>query len=124
MNCAVITTTGGGGSASTPFASRPQIFKANIANGCSTVEGSDVLFPNPGPPGDVTNAGTKTAAPVGTCDVAVGGGSSGGGSSSSPSSSANVVAPAPSAPAASQVSQPSSQSTTRAAGGASSSAGL
>ncbi|OAA69826.1 hypothetical protein ISF_03096 [Cordyceps fumosorosea ARSEF 2679] len=50
---------------SDPFRSRPRMFVANVANGCSTVEGSDVLFPNPGP--DVDNISRRTAAPRGTC---------------------------------------------------------
>ncbi|KZL88141.1 extracellular protein [Colletotrichum incanum] len=123
MNCAVITITGGGagGSTTTSFSSRPQIFKANIANGCSTLEGSDVMFPDPGP--DVTTAGTRTAAPVGNCGAVVApnpgtGGGSGGGSSSAPSSSKPVDAPVPSAPQSSQPSAPTT--TTRPAGGASS----
>ncbi|KAK2033382.1 extracellular protein [Colletotrichum zoysiae] len=119
MNCAVITITGGGagGSTATSFSSRPQIFKANIANGCSTLEGSDVLFPDPGP--DVTTAGTKTAAPVGNCGavVAPNPGTGGGGSGSTPSSSKPAQAPAPSA---TQASQPNTPTTTRPAGGASS----
>ncbi|WYZ37569.1 hypothetical protein EsH8_II_001075 [Colletotrichum jinshuiense] len=130
MNCAVITITGGGGqgSTTTSFSSRPQIFKANINNGCSTLEGSDVLFPNPGP--DVTTAGTKTANPLGNCGVAAApnpgnGGSSGGGSSSSPSSASNVVAPAPSPAPPQATSKPNNPpTTTRAAGGSSSRAQL
>ncbi|EFQ32945.1 extracellular protein [Colletotrichum graminicola] len=120
MNCAVITITGGGagGSTATSFNSRPQIFKANIANGCSTVEGSDVMFPDPGP--DVTMAGTKTAAPVGNCGavVAPNPGTGGGGSGSAPSSSKSVEA----APSATQAPQSSTlaPTTTRPAGGASS----
>lgn len=50
---------------SDPFASRPAMFVANVGNGCSTLEGSDVLFPNPGP--DVVNESSKTANPVGSC---------------------------------------------------------
>ncbi|KAJ0167130.1 hypothetical protein CTA2_4268 [Colletotrichum tanaceti] len=122
MNCAVITITGGGagGNVATSFSSRPQIFKANIANGCSTLEGSDVMFPDPGP--DVTTAGTRTAAPVGNCGAVVapnpgtGGGSGGGSGGNTPSSPSSVVTPVPSVP---QTPQPStSTTTTRAAGGA------
>ncbi|GKT51905.1 uncharacterized protein ColSpa_12086 [Colletotrichum spaethianum] len=119
MNCAVITITGGGagGSTTTAFSSRPQIFKANIANGCSTLEGSDVMFPDPGP--DVTTAGTKTAAPVGNCGAVVAPNpGTGGGSNSAPSSSKPVDAPASSAPPAPQPSTPTT--TSPAAGGASS----
>ncbi|ATY60186.1 endoglucanase, putative [Cordyceps militaris CM01] len=50
---------------SDPFRSRPRMFAANVANGCSTVEGSDVLFPSLGP--DVINVSARTAPPRGTC---------------------------------------------------------
>jgi hypothetical protein len=62
MNCAAVTINGGSGSTSkasnasstsTPFAQRPDIFVANIGKGCTTVEGKEVQFPQPGP--DVTN---------------------------------------------------------------------
>lgn len=36
---------------------------ANVGNGCSTTEGSDVEFPNPGP--DVSVQDTQTTPPVG-----------------------------------------------------------
>ncbi|CAI0653698.1 unnamed protein product, partial [Colletotrichum noveboracense] len=66
MNCAVVTVTGGSSgassSATSSFSSRPKIFEANIGNGCSTAEGSDVAFPNPGP--DVDNTSSKTAPPL------------------------------------------------------------
>lgn len=72
MNCAHVTVQGGGpgnssSSSSEPaaWASRPSIFVANVNNGCGTVEGSDVMFPNPGP--DVSNISKKTAKPVGSC---------------------------------------------------------
>jgi len=47
------------------FAARPPMFVANVGNGCSTLEGSDVLIPNPGP--NVSYESSKTAAPVGNC---------------------------------------------------------
>jgi LysM repeat protein len=46
MNCAAVTITGTGTST---LDNRPEIFKANINNGCKTDEGTDVQFPNPGP---------------------------------------------------------------------------
>jgi hypothetical protein len=48
-----------------PFGSRPAMFVANVGNGCSTTEGTDVQFPNPGP--DVTNVSSKLGPPVGSC---------------------------------------------------------
>ncbi len=46
MNCAAVTITGTGTST---LNDRPEIFKANIGNGCSTTELTDVEFPDPGP---------------------------------------------------------------------------
>ncbi|OLN80952.1 hypothetical protein CCHL11_10378 [Colletotrichum chlorophyti] len=115
MNCAVITINGGTGTASTSFSSRPQIFKANINNGCSTVEGSDVLFPDPGP--DVTRASSRTAPPSGNCGAAAPnpghGGGSGNGETPSTSSSVVPAPPASSPPAA--ILPSTSFTTTRAA---------
>ncbi|CUS13585.1 unnamed protein product [Tuber aestivum] len=44
MNCAAVTITGGGSGLS----AHPDMFTANIGNDCTTVEGSDVAFPDPG----------------------------------------------------------------------------
>lgn len=67
MNCASVSVKPGSGSgaASTPWAKRPEIFKANIGNGCATLEMKDVMIPNPGP--DVVLAGNPTTDPVGNC---------------------------------------------------------
>ena len=46
MNCAAVTITGSGTST---LEDRPEIFTANINNDCKTTEGTDVVFPNPGP---------------------------------------------------------------------------
>lgn len=86
MNCAHIKINGGSGGSG--FSSRPTIFEANIGNGCSTLEGSDVEFPNPGP--DLINQSGKTAAPLGNCAA----GSGSGGNTPPPQSSA--AAPSPS----------------------------
>ncbi|KAF9878528.1 hypothetical protein CkaCkLH20_04020 [Colletotrichum karsti] len=105
MNCAVVTVNGGaaqGSTASSAFASRPQIFKANVANGCSTSEGFDVQFPNPGP--DVDSTSSKTAPPVGSCGVASGGGGGGG---NSPAPSNPVASSAPVQQPSNPVQQPS-----------------
>ncbi|KAH7410795.1 hypothetical protein BKA64DRAFT_363920 [Cadophora sp. MPI-SDFR-AT-0126] len=91
MNCASVTISSGSGPApAIPFAQRPDIFKANIGNGCTTTDETDVFFPNPGP--DVTTVGTKkgntfsgncgSAAPASPADSA----GSSGSSSSAPSS--------------------------------------
>ena len=68
MNCASVTIGPGGGSpGTTPFDNRPDMFVANVANGCATEETFDVEFPNPGP--DVTrdDSNAKTAPPTGNC---------------------------------------------------------
>lgn len=64
MNCASVTISGGSTSGSskrsgTAFSARPGIFVANVGNGCSTPEGFDYEFPNPGP-NVVTKTGGKT----------------------------------------------------------------
>lgn len=67
MRCAPVTLTGGSKD-STQYDALPDMFKANIGNGCSTTEGVDLTFPDPG--SDVV--GTGNGPPVGNC----GGGSS------------------------------------------------
>jgi hypothetical protein len=71
--CAPITMSGKRrrGSEKVSFNSRPQIFMANIGNGCKTIETKDVLFPNPGP--DVTVNNGNTEPPVGDCGLSRGG---------------------------------------------------
>ncbi|PWW78882.1 Lytic polysaccharide monooxygenase [Tuber magnatum] len=65
MNCASVTITDGGSGMGAPY---PDIFRANIGNGCTTQEGTDVVFPNPG--NDVEKSSTKTAPPIGNCGPA------------------------------------------------------
>lgn len=50
---------------STNFHERPAIFAANVNKGCVSTEGSDLLFPLPGP--DVSFSSQNTAPPVGEC---------------------------------------------------------
>ncbi|KAF8419347.1 hypothetical protein EV426DRAFT_538891 [Tirmania nivea] len=65
MNCASIEITGGGSGLS-PY---PDIFTANIANGCTTADGKDVEIPNPGK--DVVISPKAAAAPPqGSCGPA------------------------------------------------------
>ena len=65
MNCAVITIKDGSStgqpSGPTPMQGRPKMFVANVGNGCSTVEGKDLMFPDPGP--DVSMSSSNTAPP-------------------------------------------------------------
>ena len=71
MNCGPVILTGTGGSQSS-FEALPDMFKANINNGCDVPDNKDVVFPNPGK--DVTRMNGATnafAAPTGTsCGVA------------------------------------------------------
>ncbi|KAG5939872.1 hypothetical protein E4U59_002851 [Claviceps monticola] len=81
MNCASITIAGGGKKlrrGTQALQGRPDMFVANVGNGCGTVEGRDLLFPNPGP--DVDMNSKSTAPPTGSCD----GNKSVGGSSPAP----------------------------------------
>ncbi|CCU74383.1 unnamed protein product [Blumeria hordei] len=76
MNCASVNIAGAAGGAAAPppkvsFASRPNLFVANLGNGCTTVEGKDTVFPNPGP--DVTSKSSKvdnSGSIVGNCEPA------------------------------------------------------
>lgn len=68
MNCARVTINKARqvpSSNAVAFSSRPNMFTANINNGCSTVEGYDVAFPNPGP--SVSGTSGKPHAPAGNC---------------------------------------------------------
>lgn len=91
MNCAAVTLTGGSAKReaadkrAASFSSLPDIFVANIGNGCSVAEGGDVDYPNPGTA--VTKNSDNPEAPSGSCGSS---GSSSGSDSgaASPSSSA------------------------------------
>ncbi|UPK98992.1 hypothetical protein LCI18_009927 [Fusarium solani-melongenae] len=93
MNCAAVTIGGGSKKRASALSSRPSMFVANVNNGCSTEEGSDLEFPDPGP--DTSNDSSKTAPPKGSCasgsGSGSGGGSSGGDSGATPSSPAGDV---------------------------------
>ncbi|KFA61187.1 hypothetical protein S40285_02189 [Stachybotrys chlorohalonatus IBT 40285] len=88
MNCAAVNIAGGN-SKRAALSGRPAMFVANTANGCETVEGTDVEFPDPGP--DVSNVSSKAGPPKGSCAAGNSGGSP---------PSGNPVEP-PSAPVAS-----------------------
>jgi len=60
MNCAHITIDGSGTSTLNDF---PDMFVANVNNGCTTKEGNDLEFPNPGK--DVERSPAKNNAPTG-----------------------------------------------------------
>lgn len=65
MRCAPIKISGSYSDTSA-YNALPDMFKANIGNGCSTTEGTNVIFPNPG--SDLTGKGTGP--PVGNCGSA------------------------------------------------------
>lgn len=96
MNCAAVTIDQGSGSApSTKFADRPSIFVANVANGCTTVEGKDVQFPDPGPDVTTNNKGQDNSGSfTGNCGVSKGG-YSGGAPVETPVQKSPVDVPAP-----------------------------
>ena len=85
MNCAVVDVVRGkgggghGGREKVPFGRRPEMFKANVGNGCVTVEGRDVRFPEPGLDVDVKGEG-ELAPPRGNCGGGNGGPEQGDGS--------------------------------------------
>jgi hypothetical protein len=67
MNCAALTVTGSGGDDGF-YDTLPDMFVANIGNGCSVGEGTDVEFPNPGNDLEQLNGATSAfAAPTGDC---------------------------------------------------------
>lgn len=69
MNCAHVTIEGSNSSTGSadgdPKGQRPVMLAANVGNGCGTVEGFDLAFPQPGPA--VSMASDNTAGPVGPC---------------------------------------------------------
>lgn len=66
MNCAVVDILSGSSTEHTvAFNDRPGMFVANVNNGCSTKEGSDLTFPNPG--NDASNDSTNTSPPICSC---------------------------------------------------------
>lgn len=100
MNCAAVTLTGGSAKReaeekrATALSSLPDIFVANIGNGCNVAEGGDVEYPNPGEA--VTKNSDNPEAPTGNCGStgsSSGSGSSDSGAAASSSSSAAYVTP-------------------------------
>ncbi|KAI5812826.1 extracellular protein [Pyronema omphalodes] len=59
----------------------PNLFVANLGNGCTTLGGTDVDYPDPGPNVE-RGPSQKVAAPVGQCGAVRAGGGNGGGSGS------------------------------------------
>lgn len=92
MNCAAVTLTGGSAKReatdkrAASFSSLPDMFVANIGNGCSVAEGGDVDYPNPGEA--VTKNSDNPEAPSGSCGSSGSSSGSDSGAAASPSSSA------------------------------------
>ena len=118
MSCASVDVSAGSGSApSTAYASRPDLFVANLGNGCTTVEGKEVQFPNPGPSADVTDkysVADDSGSFTGTCAAVKGIGGASGSSSSSTGSNSSVPAASSGSSVASSVAASSQQPTTLA----------
>ncbi|KAF5874371.1 putative chitin- domain 3 protein [Botrytis fragariae] len=110
MNCAPVTLTGGSSKRSdliardqAAFSALPDMFTANIGNGCSTADSKDVAFPNPGDSVeyDGGSTATATAAPTGSCAAAVSGAAT-----AKPTGATTAVASYGTAPAATASSLP------------------
>ncbi|RPA94279.1 hypothetical protein L873DRAFT_1846705 [Choiromyces venosus 120613-1] len=91
MNCAAVTISNGG---TQGLSHLPEIFQANLGNGCETVPSRDLLFPTPGD--DVAIVNPAASAPVGNCELGLPAGSRGNFTSA-------LVSPAPATPSAPSV---------------------
>ncbi|TGO62206.1 hypothetical protein BCON_0021g00190 [Botryotinia convoluta] len=114
MSCAAVTieATKARAAPAVAFSARPDLFLVNLGNGCTSVEGKAVNYPNPGPDADVTRKTSDSGTFTGTCGPVNGvassdsdasgsaSGSAGGESSSAP------AAPVSSAPAVGASSAP------------------
>jgi hypothetical protein len=90
MNCAPVDITGSEGSEAA-LAALPDMLIANIpqGNGCTTAEGSDVKFPNPGKSVEtVAGKEASLALPQGNCGGGAGSGGSGSGAATPAGSAA------------------------------------
>ena len=77
MNCASITISGGATETSA-FDKRPEIFQANIDNGCKTTANTQVEFPEPGDDFVIASGvGVSIAKPEGSCAAGSGPSASG-----------------------------------------------
>ncbi|KZF20152.1 lytic polysaccharide monooxygenase [Xylona heveae TC161] len=100
MNCAPVTLTGGNSKRDEPVKrdaldSLPDLFVANVGNGCNTADSTDLVFPNPGNDVEKKPNDQSFAPPQGNCQS--GSGSSGNSSSSSSESSSTSAAQSSSA---------------------------
>lgn len=96
MNCAPLTVTGSGGSKD-HLSSLPDMFVANIGNGCGTESDTDLQFFNPGKDVDKFNGATDSfATATGSCPTGSGsGGAAPTGGNDTPAPSGGNDSPAP-----------------------------
>lgn len=141
MNCALVELTGSSGGDKSNYEALPDMFKANIGNGCETVNEKDVTFPDAGSNVQKLNGATEAfAAPTGSCATGssshpAGGSGSGSGASvtagagSSPTAPAaggifaTVATPAPATPTPTASGSSGSDSSSGSSGSGSSSSG-
>ncbi|KFY03211.1 hypothetical protein O988_01638 [Pseudogymnoascus sp. VKM F-3808] len=84
MNCAPIDITGGNAKSkrdTAAYDALPDMFTANIGNGCSTAQSADLKFPSPGDSLEKLGSG-ELVDPLGSCKASGGSGGGGGGDSS------------------------------------------
>ncbi|TGO86228.1 hypothetical protein BPOR_0322g00080 [Botrytis porri] len=107
MNCAPVTLTGGSSKRSdliardqAAFSALPDMFTANIGNGCSTADSKDVAFPNPGDSVEYDGGSTAsaTAAPTGSCATAAAGAAGAAGAASAKPTGTGVAGAASAKP--------------------------
>lgn len=130
MNCAPVTLTGGSSSKRSEdyeeiskrdqaaYNALPDMFVANIGNGCETQDSTDLLFPQPGDSVEQDGLQTSTAlaSPTGKCQAASAGASPTAGGSAAPTS-ATAASAAATTPAATPAPAASSPSAAGAPGG-------
>lgn len=95
MNCAPIKVTGGSDSEDV-YNSLPDMFVANIGNGCGTAEGEDFVFPQCGKYVETAEKTALGSSTTGTCATAAAGGDSGSEASPTASSGSDSGAGSPS----------------------------
>ncbi|POS75488.1 hypothetical protein DHEL01_v206116 [Diaporthe helianthi] len=101
MNCALVELTGSSSGDKSNYDKLPDMFKANIGNGCTTADKKDVTFPDPGTNVQRLNGATSEfAAPGGSCATASSSQPTGDSGSGSSASVTGGAASSPTAPAA------------------------
>ncbi|KAH7156138.1 hypothetical protein EDB81DRAFT_880468 [Dactylonectria macrodidyma] len=99
MNCAAVDITGSSAKRASALSSKPDMFVANVGNSCTTLEGFDLSFPDPGDEVDNDSSNTHAAEGSGCATGSGSGGDSGSGDSSSAAPAVTTTAAATSQPA-------------------------